>query len=439
MSPEEFERFKTIRLTDTSRKTLVDLEIDLQGLAPFMLKPELYEKCGKTWNRQRLAVELGSCWVLATLDVEPESVFRSAMVLPLVWRKNRSESPLLPEGLLELARKVKQNLGGDAENWSLHPGVRGMPSIRNLMPYEKAQSAWFALYAGLKLAMEGILPDPHVFATGRWENGVHPVAGVPAKIQAARDCDAMIVFVPEACKTEDLSADLVRYIKSAPEIETALAPYLGALAGEPLVSPDSSSEEKLEIYDRFYARKTLANLDEHARRFYMGKIAPELIKIIQKDLALQEPIAKYQGGILISWVSNAIELILNDAIIFKPEKILLLTSGSDFLDQTKKLRKMLSDPQNNCDIPVIPPLPADQTVEETQCWLREILEQNGASSGKRIFEITPGTALMSVLLCEFADPETLRIYWNKKMLKRLIEPRSSKLIAWNSGNSPKKP
>lgn len=439
MSPEEFERFKTIRLTDTSRKTLVDLEIDLQGLAPFMLKPELYEKCGKTWNRPRLAVELGSCWVLATLDVEPESVFRSAMVLPLVWRKNRSESPLLPEGLLELARKVKQNLGGDAENWSLHPGVRGMPSIRNLMPYEKAQSAWFALYAGLKLAMEGILPDPHVFATGRWENGVHPVAGVPAKIQAARDCDAMIVFVPEACKTEDLPSELVKYISNASEIEKALALYLGALAGEPAVSPEASSEEKLKIYDRFYARKTLAHLDEHARDFYMDKIAPELIKILQKDSALQEPIAKYQGGILISWVSKAIELIHNDAIIFKPEKILLLNYGSLYLAETETLRKKLSALPNKCEIPVIPPLQDDQTVEETQCWLREILEQNGASSGKRIFEITPGKALQSVLLCEFADPEALRIYWDKKMRGSLIEPRSSKLIAWNSGNSPKKP
>ena len=60
MSPEEFERFKTIRLADSSRKTLANLEIDLRGLAPFMLKPELYEKCGKTWNRPPLRVELGS-------------------------------------------------------------------------------------------------------------------------------------------------------------------------------------------------------------------------------------------------------------------------------------------------------------------------------------------------------------------------------------------
>ena len=391
-----------------------------KGLASWLLKPEVFKKADMSWENPKLPEKLGGCWVLVRLNVSEDSVFRSGAIIPLQWSQEyEAHDPRLPDGLRDMANAVLNEV--KVSGWILRLAVKENTSeiLRQLAPGEKDwQSAWLPLYAGLKLAVDGLLPDPTVFATGAWDGGLQPVTGLKEKFSAARDWGGNTFFCPENCEEKEFQrvdlGERLQKLKTEPILAKAAAPYLSRLAKEP------DENAKFEVFDAYYALQ----LDmERRRMFYLEKISPRRVNQSKDDKDLKGVIENFRGGYLAAWVSNGWGMILNDTKTFEPEKVLLLVAGTRFKKDAEKIRAGLK-----CETEILE-FPENFGIDEAR-KLNERLKFPDEKMSKVIFDLTLGNVPMSLALYDFPECRPLFLYWDKKMRGSILVPSTSKLKAW---------
>lgn len=400
------------------------------NLASWLLKPEVFEKADMHWKKPKLPEKLGGCWVLVRLEVAENSVFRSGAIIPLEWRSGGDgHDPSLPEGLKKTADAVLKK--AKVSGWTLHLAVkRSSKVLRELAPKEEDwQSAWLPLYAGLKLAEKGLLPDPKVFATGAWEQGLQKVIGLKEKFSAVQEWDGTDFFCPKNCANEEFqkldellkkldAGKCLKKLETQLNIEEALGPYLAKLAKE----PDKNADWK--VFDSYYA---LPHAPKRRRDFYLAKISPRLVADQRKNNT-ELPIEEFRGGHLAAWVSHGWEVILNDVQIFEPEKVYLLLAGTQFQKDADEISKRL-----NCSVE-IKKLDTPFGIQQAR-ELNETLKFPNEKESRIIFDLTLGNVPMSLALYDFPDIQPLFLYWDKEMNGPILIPSSSKLTAWQKNET----
>lgn len=412
--------------------TLVDEIVGhetIRGITNWILKPEIMLEYDSSWTRPELPIQRGSCWVLLKLNLEA-GILRPAMILPLIWKDTEAESDKrLPKGLVELAEKVKETIGGEnIAQWTLHPGFDSCPDISDWMSGEDSRSAWFALYAGLRLAIDELMPNPKVFASGAWENGVQRVEGLEEKAQVAKEWGAGFFYIPEQCELTGDDPDFIRKVRNDAKLEKALSDYLSELADEP---KEEDISKNPALVDRYYAYIKQAGKNEKAQQFYIKRITPYLVDQSQKSPDNREKIEQYQNGTLVAWVSGGWEVILNDAQIFDVSKVILLLDGHRFENAANTLKNILQEKNKKVEIQQAHP------VFKENHWTLDIGTDFlfGNNTGM-ILDLTLGSVLMSLVLWSIPNIHPLFLYWEKQVDKNNNPiPGSSKVRAWNEKNS----
>ena len=102
----------------------------------------------------------GSAWILFAfrekLSNLPEPFRKDGILLPFEWRTGEGitqHSSLLPQGLIELADKVKQQFGENAEPYYLYPDSIFQDRVDFCIEGAGVSSGWGALASGLYLAL----------------------------------------------------------------------------------------------------------------------------------------------------------------------------------------------------------------------------------------------------------------------------------------------
>ena len=85
-----------------------------------------------------------------------DSRFRDGILLPFEWRADEGRhSELLPDGLVQLAERVKGQFGTVATGYTLHPSRHFLDTVDFNIPGATFDSAWGALATGLHLLLSG--------------------------------------------------------------------------------------------------------------------------------------------------------------------------------------------------------------------------------------------------------------------------------------------
>ena len=110
------------------------------------------------WNGRK--PKHGSVWILFAFKENlanlPAPFRKDGILLPFEWRTGEDvtqHSPLLPQGLIELADKVKQQFGKKTEKYYLYPDSIFQDRVDFSMDGVGFSSGWGALVSGLYLAL----------------------------------------------------------------------------------------------------------------------------------------------------------------------------------------------------------------------------------------------------------------------------------------------
>lgn len=363
----------------------------------------------------------GSCRVLLlTPGRDHFGSLRSAFALPLRWIGGEDHSPRLPPGLAEEASRIVAAHGSEfgirppaMGRWTLHLGD-GLDAACDLSRLDFDcgwSSATAALLAGLDLAALGTAADDRVMASVAWGgSALGHVAGVSAKLDAAADAGARIVFL--AAANDDDAKDWraanprssldVRLLESRRTLRESLAPYFHAIEATP--SPDAP----LPVLQRFYADR----LPRGTTRwdFYVHSLAPRLAR----DYAGPRPLAgrcRNLIGIVAPGASPPLAFL---AHLLAPARVLLLhdaTTAADAVRLDAHLRDGLGiEVSHHRFATLFGPLDGCRT--EVAEAIGSFLEGDvGRGTGPdTVIDLTGGTKRLTFLLLESADPRIVCIH-----------------------------
>ena len=107
-----------------------------------------------------LKPEIGSVWVLFAFKDDlaslPPPFRQDGILLPFEWRADEERhSELLPDGLVQLAERVKGQFGTATSGYTLHPSRHFLDTVDFKIPGATFDSAWGALATGLHLLLSG--------------------------------------------------------------------------------------------------------------------------------------------------------------------------------------------------------------------------------------------------------------------------------------------
>lgn len=416
--------------------------VKLGGLAPLWLRDEVlrlaaegYPQFRTFWTRPpRLPSTHGACWIiLANRDQDHLPLLRPAFLLPLRWVQGQDHSPQLPPRVAELAVRVVESLARPESvgrsGWGLH--LSSEDAIDNLDLSEldlDCESGWAPLAAGLILAAEGGRPDPHVWATGKWDvqGGIGAVGHLDAKLGLARAAGVTDFFVPTSLvkHAEDWvrlnRADDLRIgelVSGQRNPRDALREYLAKLDAPPAVS------------DPFASRKAYYLRHLQAKEYYWNCLLPEIIQMRQEQVRAQWP--TWSPSHMVTIVSGSPELVLLGVQAVGAHNCLLLhTADNDGL--MRQIRKLLEEKAVQC-------MPAqfedgDGMMVQMQDHVRRFAQATGESVDLT-FDMTPGNKLMSLSLARLAPRGSSMLYVRHRFnaeLKR-AEPGTEKIERWIAG------
>jgi len=420
------------RMLNLSSETLTEecfedclVQSQLSGLAIWWLKPELLKRFNYFYPHPRpnLPTGLGCCWILLVLSKEnPDSIFRPGMILPLRWLKSKNHDyDNLPPGLVKLADMVKrqQKIGND--NWGLRFGFKQHPNMSSVLVEEDWwQSAWATLYAGLRLALKEEIPDPTVFATGAWKEGIHEVEGLEEKLQVATEFGAKHFCVPEQAKWKEsfdqqrIGDVAIHYLTAGSKPDKVVSNYMALLQSEP---PEDATPKKFDAYyinmprekglQNFYLKRCKSTVIENAKRY-------------------EDIIKNLRNGTLVSWVSAGDELIDVAVEVFQPKRVVLLytidktpNKARTFKDVAESKRAKLEI--NNSRVFILLPFDENFSIgylhNEICVKFRDTrLEE------PLVIDLTPGMIPMSIALYNSMPENVTFLYWRKKMDKDQNRP-----------------
>jgi hypothetical protein len=386
----------------------VELVCELGGLAPWWLRePVLHRAAGEypqlrylDGYRPRLPTAPGSCWIVYAIP-EPEQVpaLRPALLLPLCWAQGPSHHPHLPANLAALADRIVQSLR--LPGWGLQLTSHDHIDRLDLREVDfPADSGWAPLAGGLLLRVEGLLPQDSVWATGAWDRGPADVGGLPAKLDLAAQWGARHFFVP-AWRVKDARDHLAQRglaecelqvgalsAPATPDVRQTLNGYLARLGDRPAIpvrgSPDEGAAFALCVkYHALQAR-------EEGRQFYRSHLLPAVSRRCRRLIAERYPACR--PTCLVTVVSDSPELIPLAARALGVRRVLLLYTA----DKEKLMREardwLGQPPQDGEGAVAVEAAEFERREEAVACFTR------GADPADVVFDLTPGTKLMTLQL-----------------------------------------
>jgi hypothetical protein len=416
----------------------------LGGLARWWLRPEvLYAaaQCPGIPMSQRqewlttpaLPATCGSCWIiLVQLQQRQTPLLRHAFLLPFRWIPNSPHSNNLPTELRALADEVRRQACSFSDegyralkpHWGLHlSDVDGIDRIDLSRIRFTWSSGFVSLLGGLILANNDGRPDPKTWATGAFQGGaICRVDGVEAKVRLAAEWGASALYLPSDGIAEVASRHGLRLGKldsSATNPIQAMAEYLQDLQVPP--GRQEARESRAAYYLRIQNRQ---RAEEYFRSACLDDISADCHGQLLKLL----PDRDYASLVTILDGSSSVALLAVRSV--QPKRCLALyTVESDaqrtsFSEQWRSLGHR-TDPhfglidQNN--------LP--ETIR------RHVHDFRRNSKGKLVFDLTPGTKLMSLTLAAAADRpgDTLIYIGHQQATSKRAIPFTQQIIVVSPG------
>jgi len=209
--------------------------------------------------------------LLVTKGSESLPLLRPGLVLPVDWRRTPTaggSSPRLPRGLAAFADDVLSDLG--ITGLSLHlPKEYDAGGVDLSGLSVSLDSAWAALAAGAVVASGDGVTKADVMVTAAWSRAsrqgtkgwIRSVEGIPAKLDAAIEAGARVVFVPRAdeaavsqwrCGGATLD---IRFLSNAEmEPRAAIAALLEMLEVPPTRAAGDPFDRRCDYYTRMPER-----------------------------------------------------------------------------------------------------------------------------------------------------------------------------------------
>lgn len=423
----------------------------LGGLAPFWLNDAACSELAKlssdydsiTDERSRqLSADLGACWIVVVSNEKHRRFLRPAMLLPLKWERSQSDDDRLPQDVLRVAREVRASLKSrqlNTDEWGLRLSPQLGSQVPNLRQLDEsdptnfapmtAGSGWTAIAAGLLVAALDCHCDTKIWATGDWQladnsraGGIAHIDCLPEKIQLAHEWKAKRLFVPST--QVDEAQAIVRQLNSELEIDElksgvsdlreALARYEDQLAIPPKRHPSEPPKEALLRMGKYFLARPTDGRPSNEWRFKADRYySKELLPLIIDQLREQDrPVS--EGCHLVTIVSGSPDVIRLTAGTLLPSRILLLytsdksPSGDPHAADArpKLVNELLTELKNGSHGPVDVQAAAFETSGSMWDRIPELVRafetESGAEPQSVVFDLTPGTKEMTLVLCQRA-------------------------------------
>jgi hypothetical protein len=382
-----------------------------------------------------LSPEAGCCGIVYAAEKE-FPLLENAFVLPVQWCEGPAADRFLPERLRDLAARVVRHLH-PKRAWSLH---RFSPFDEiDLSPLDgmlQHESGWVSLAGGLHIADRGGKPRPKVWATGCWDGdgGIVEPGGIEVKLALARKRGVEEFFVPEelAPRLPQERPRIGRLRTGLLSPADALQDYLAALDAPP--GPNAERDLRIEYY--------LRQREGHpkTREYYRENLLPEVVRERRRQMEKEEP--GWSPTHLVTVVSGSPELIHLAVRVLQAEQCLLLyiesENGDEINNRMRNTALDLAAELNGAkDLKIkaeCKAFPENERMAEVM-WQHITSFAGGTPDGRLVFDVTPGSKLMTLALEYLARtfrPESSLLYVSKKMDGNRLVPLSERLSRWQA-------
>lgn len=416
----------------------VELVRMLGELARWWVHPDLLARAARalqtSWPQPQLPTSRGSCWIVFAQD-SPTCwpALRESFLLPLQWRENTPDSPRLPEKLGRLARDVARTV--HLPHWGLHLSSDVGLDTTDLSDFNshfQVESAWAAIAGGLLLAAEGGTPDPAVWASGGWNpnGGVANVGHLEPKLRLALEWGAREFFLP-ATQIKDAAAHLgtadtlqLHPLKTGTcDPKLALADYLARLDAPPPPPPTPEDQLGFARCAAYFLRQPLHVASTQA--YYRGALLPHIIDRLKRHVQTTSP--TWRPSLLVTIVSGSEVLVELMARVLNVSQVLLLhTPDSAHVDRTKQVQARLAEAQISCRA---------WRIRKDEGMLSDVTEglrSFDIPASQMVFDLTPGTKLMTYALARVAPAGSWLVYLEHDYKHGRPQPGSERLLRWQA-------
>lgn len=417
----------------------VELVRRLGELAIWWLHPKVLAVAAQalrtTWPQPHLPTSAGSCWIVFAQGPCPEwPALREAFLLPLQWRKDTADSQQLPAKLRSLARRAAHIV--HHPTWGLHFSKDANLEQHNLAQiddYVDVESGWAALACGLLLAAEGGTPSPVVWASGCWDpnGGVAQVGNLPAKLRLAKDFQVRAFFLPKT-QLHEASRHLgpTDTLKLCPlhtgtcDPRQALADYLHCLDAPPPPPTSWDDEAGLARCTAYYLRQPIQA--SSTVEYYRTALLPCIVHRLRQDVRDTYP--GWQPSHLVTVVSDSESLVELMARVVGASAVLLLhTPDANQVARTKKVQSRLEEAGISCCAWQI--RREEGMLDDVKHALRQF---DGVCPSQTVFDLTPGTKLMTYALARSAPAGSWLVYLEHQYRNGRPQPNTERLIRWQA-------
>jgi hypothetical protein len=362
------------------------------------------------------------------------AALRRAFALPLRWVAGDADSPHLPPGLVEFATALvarhARELGVTPPavgRWTLQLGgdLEGRCDFSRFDFGCEWESAAAALLGGLQLAALDAAPDEQVMASVAWsERGLGGVDGVSAKLDAARDAGARLVFL--AAADRDAAAEWHRanpgstprtmFLEPLATLRESLAAFLQAIEARPGV------DAPLEILQRFYEKRLLTNeLAERRRDFYLGMVVDRLAADYRGPLPFPGPCRNLIGVV----GPGAAPPLAFLARVLAPRRVLLLHDTQAAAHAAALEAHLAAARGTGVSAHEFKTLfgPLDELRPEVEGAIRSFLDADPVADGvmDTVIDLTGGTRRLPFILLEVAPARAACVHVDAERVSGQVE------------------
>lgn len=425
-NPQEISRCQALWLTE-----------QLGDLAYWWLRPqilaclpaEFQQPSSNLWEPK-----LGSCAILfAQNDPTYYPALQPAFLLPLRWCCDTRTDGLIPQSIVQLAKRVCTTLSKSLESWQVRLDVNNEPKISLAELAEElkleAESGWGWLAAGLILASsssdswEQMPPRPssRVWISACWDDdkgGIGRVALLEPKVRCALQWGADMLFVPESQVEEAKSfvkpgaqLKVVGLPENTNQPHEALRPCLVELEVPP---PEDADDSAHQAYHERLARWS----PERARAYYRQKLLDRIIDRLRKSSQGQFALLTH----LVTILSDNPELI-HIAIECTQVRSCLILATSDKRQRHEATLAALRPSQDPCRLLYKEYPSPDDLLRNLAGDVNEFVAK--VQPECVALDLTPGTKEMTLTLAlEGARPGYSLIYLRHRIQNQMVVPFS---------------
>lgn len=350
--------------------------------------------------------------LLALADSAPDAL-RSKLArgffLPLKWERRTTPDTRLPPSLLELAARVRAELGID-DDWQLMLWTMTTDPLVELDPLLSWDSAWTTLAAGLLVATQGGRMRRGILASAAFDSArkeVRGVKGLASKIEAIRRLRAgtpdlaspqgdpaaevtLFVAASDVEEARDLTRDdtwlhIATYQVPASNthklsLPKLLEPHLDLLA----VPPQEGGHKLLEWLNR-------ATLSSRAISSYYEDVLPWLAQGVQERLPDSLRGRQVHTLLIAAGDQNTQQAQLL-TLALRPERVVMTSVGKSG-DRATAFHTWLTQTSPSTLYTHVP-LPARPSREHVDALCAQLLAQGDTGEEVIVVDVTAGTRAM---------------------------------------------